>query len=176
MNRFLLLLGVLLLSASGVAAAQVAPVDWCAANGLELKLGPDQGGSGMGKTDTTLSLVNRGSAPCRLRGFLDVREIGQNDAPLGRPAVREGDLGPVVTLAPHGGAALAPMLTVNPGMFDEQACHTVPGKGLRILLPGPDGGLGDPARNTVFLPMDSMLTCAKDVGEPRLRIRSLIPG
>ncbi|MCL7378496.1 DUF4232 domain-containing protein [Streptomyces sp. 35G-GA-8] len=115
-------------SVTGQAAAASSR---CTADQLGLSLSAPDVGAGNIRYD--LRLVNKGAGPCALRGFPGVSLLAGDGAIIGKPATREGEQLPAVTLAP-GGTADVTLHTLNRGIKGS-SCWAAPSL-LRIYPPG----------------------------------------
>ncbi|MEV6419418.1 DUF4232 domain-containing protein [Streptomyces sp. NPDC051662] len=115
-------------SGTGQAAAASSR---CTANQLGLSLSAPDAGAGNIRYD--LRLVNKGAGACVLRGFPGVSLLAGDGAIIGKPAAREGEQLPAVTLAP-GGTADVTLHTLNKGIKGS-SCWAAPSL-LRIYPPG----------------------------------------
>ncbi|MEV7091019.1 DUF4232 domain-containing protein [Streptomyces sp. NPDC093085] len=103
----------------------------CTAARLGLSLSSPNPGAGQVYYD--LRLVNKGSAPCTLRGFPGVSLLAGDGAPIGRPATREGGQLPAVNLKP-GVTAYVTLHTLNQGIKGD-SCWARPSL-LQVYPPG----------------------------------------
>ncbi|RYJ23704.1 hypothetical protein CU044_5303 [Streptomyces sp. L-9-10] len=103
----------------------------CTADQLGLSLSAPNAGAGNIRYD--LRLVNNGAGACVLRGFPGVSLLAGDGATIGRPASREGEQLPAVTLAP-GGTADVTLHTLNKGIKGS-SCWAAPSL-LKIYPPG----------------------------------------
>ncbi|MFD7285963.1 DUF4232 domain-containing protein [Streptomyces sp. NPDC059863] len=115
-------------SGTGQAAAASSR---CTADQLGLSLSAPDAGAGNIRYD--LRLVNKGAGACALRGFPGVSLLAGDGAIIGKPATREGEQLPAVTLAP-GGTADVTLHTLNKGIKGS-SCWAAPSL-LRIYPPG----------------------------------------
>ncbi|MFE4535524.1 DUF4232 domain-containing protein [Streptomyces scopuliridis] len=115
---------------SGGGQAAVAS-SRCTADQLGLSLSAPDVGAGNIRYD--LRLVNNGAGACVLRGFPGVSLLAGDGALIGKPATREGERLPAVTLAP-GGTADVTLHTLNRGIKGS-SCWAAPSL-LRIYPPG----------------------------------------
>ncbi|MGW2510056.1 DUF4232 domain-containing protein [Streptomyces scopuliridis] len=115
-------------SGAGQAAAASSR---CTANQLGLSLSAPDVGAGNIRYD--LRLVNKGAGACVLRGFPGVSLLAGDGALIGKPAAREGEQLPAVTLAP-GGTADVTLHTLNRGIKGS-SCWAAPSL-LKIYPPG----------------------------------------
>ncbi|MFE4368979.1 DUF4232 domain-containing protein [Streptomyces sp. NPDC056835] len=115
-------------SGTGQAAAASSR---CTANQLGLSLSAPDAGAGNIRYD--LRLINKGAGACVLRGFPGVSLLAGDGATIGRPAAREGEQLPAVTLAP-GGTADVTLHTLNKGIKGS-SCWAAPSL-LKIYPPG----------------------------------------
>ncbi|MFD7117649.1 DUF4232 domain-containing protein [Streptomyces sp. NPDC059892] len=115
-------------SGTGQAAAASAR---CTADRLGLSLSAPDVGAGNIRYD--LRLVNNGAGACVLRGFPGVSLLAGDGATIGKPATREGEQLPAVTLAP-GGTADVTLHTLNKGIKGS-SCWAAPSL-LKIYPPG----------------------------------------
>jgi hypothetical protein len=120
---------------SAAAAGPIAPAGGlCPTSRLSVRSAGGEGAAG--STYETLLLTNTGSVTCLLRGFPGISYVDAAGQQVGAPAVRSGQPGPAVRLAP-GAAATATLRTVHPGIQEgcEQTSQTAPVSALRVYPP-----------------------------------------
>lgn len=104
----------------------------CNASNLSGTAAPSNGAAG--HTITTLTLTNKGSAPCTLNGYPGVSFVDAGGAIVGAPASRTEAPTAPVTLQP-GASASTSMSITNPGVIG-QVCNPHDVTGLRVYPPG----------------------------------------
>ena len=104
----------------------------CNASQLSGAASPEQGAAG--HTIVSLTLTNKGSAPCTLNGYAGVSFVDASGATVGAPASREGAGAGAVTLQP-GSSASAGLSITQPGVIG-QVCNPHDITGLRVYPPG----------------------------------------
>jgi hypothetical protein len=119
--------------AATVVASGGARIPECRANSLALSFG--SGDAGMSQQETVLRFTNTGRQSCFLVGFPGVSFVtGDNGQQVGAPAVREGQIGARITVAP-GQVASTVIHSVDPEVFDPATCQLTPVRGYRIYPP-----------------------------------------
>lgn len=104
----------------------------CRSAELEVSLGAEEGTAGT--IYHALVFTNSGRRACTIQGFPGVSFVAGNDGhQVGQAAVRGGDKGPVITLAP-GAAAAAAVGFVDIGALGSH-CRPTPVRGLRVYPP-----------------------------------------
>jgi hypothetical protein len=150
-----------------VAAAHSSSVPECKANMLALSFGGV--GAGMSQQERVLRFTNISGQSCFTVGFPGVSYVtGDNGQQVGAPAVRTGKIRARVTLAP-GAVASTVIHSVDPGVFDVNACKPTPVRGYRIYAPD------DRAAMFIALPA-GMQGCAGNPPDPQLSVVSIKPG
>lgn len=104
----------------------------CNASNLSGTAAPSNGAAG--HTITTLTLTNKGPAPCTLNGYPGVSFVDAGGAIVGAPASRTEAPTAPVTLQP-GASASTSMSITNPGVIG-QVCNPHDVTGLRVYPPG----------------------------------------
>ena len=104
----------------------------CNASQLSGTAAPEQGAAG--HTIVSLTLTNKGSAPCTLNGYAGVSFVDASGATVGAPASREGAGAGAVVLQP-GASASAGLSITQPGVIG-QICNPHDITGLRVYPPG----------------------------------------
>lgn len=104
----------------------------CNASNLSGSAAPSNGAAG--HTITTLTLTNKGSAPCTLNGYPGVSFVDAGGAIVGAPASRTEAPTAPVTLQPGASTSTSVSIT-NPGVIG-QVCNPHDVTGLRVYPPG----------------------------------------
>ena len=104
----------------------------CNASNLSGTAAPSNGAAG--HTITTLTLTNKGSAPCTLNGYPGVSFVDAGGAIVGAPASRTEAPTAPVTLRPGASTSTSVSIT-NPGVIG-QVCNPHDVTGLRVYPPG----------------------------------------
>jgi hypothetical protein len=136
----------------------------CKAAGLKLGVSDTEGAAGT--IYRHLRFTNTGSVPCTIQGFPGVSYVtGDDGRQVGAAAVRVGDKGAVITLAP-GATAQAAVGFTQVGNFDAAVCQPTPVRGLRIYPPHDTASM--------YLPLEGT-GCAGNVPGQQLSVRTVEP-
>ena len=150
-----------------VAAKKINGIPECKANNLALSFGG--GDAGMSQQEQVLRFTNTGKSTCAIVGFPGVSYVtGDNGQQVGAPAVRTGSIGAQVNLAP-GAVASTVIHSVDPGVFDPNACKPTPVRGYRIYAPDDTASM--------FIPLGSGAQgCAGSTPDPQLSVITIRAG
>jgi hypothetical protein len=152
-------------AASAGAPGTPARTGECRSADLKVTVGGSDGAAG--HIFQQLVFTNAGSTTCVIVGFPGVSYVtGDNGAQVGAPAVRDGAIGPQVTLRP-GQVASATVAETNIGVFDPAVCKPTPTRGFRVYPPD--------ETHSVFVATNGM-GCAGNPPDPQLRVRTIVPG
>lgn len=147
------------------APASPAGIPECKAADLQLSHGFGEGAAG--HVYEPLRFTNISGHPCFIGGFPGVSYVtGTNGQQVGAPAVRDGNLGPAVTLAPNDVASVLVVMT-DVGVFDPAVCQPTPTKGLRVYPPDETAAM--------FLAQDGT-GCAGNPPSAQLRVQTIKAG
>lgn len=135
----------------------------------DLTLGLVDGGAATSHDFEILTFTNTSSRSCFIVGFPGVSYVaGDNGVQVGAPAVREGRIGPRVTLA-HGAVASTAVDSISTGVWDPAKCRPTPVRGFRVYPPD--------ERASKFVPLGSgSLGCAGDPGGAQLTVVTIRAG
>jgi hypothetical protein len=152
-------------SGSGGSGGGTSHGGECRSTDLKLSIG--KAGAAMSHDYVPLQFTNISRASCVVQGFPGVSYVtGDNGQQVGAPAVRDGSIGPAVTLAP-GQMAYALITEVQVGVFDPNACKPTPVRGLRVYPPDETASL--------FV-AQSTTGCAGTSPEPQLHVQTIKAG
>lgn len=149
------------------APAKASLTPECKAANLRLSFGG--GDAGMSHEEQVLRFTNKSSTACVVVGFPGVSYVaGDKGTQVGAPAVREGKIGPQVTLAP-GQTASTVITSVEVGVFDPGQCHPTAVRGYRVYAPDDTAAM--------FIPLSGGVQgCAGTSPSPQLRVVSIQAG
>jgi hypothetical protein len=150
-----------------VAATRSPLTPECKAPSLKLSFGG--GDAGMSQQYRVLRFTNVGSRSCVIVGFPGVSYVaGAGGTQVGAPAVRDGKIGAQVTLAP-GAVASTVIHSVDPGVFDPNACQPTAVRGYRVYAPDDTAAM--------FIPLSGQAQgCAGTTPDPQLSVVTIKPG
>lgn len=137
----------------GVAVAAPLGPATCGVEELDVGFGRVEGAAGTVYREVVFT--NRTGFACELRGFPGVSYRDRSGRQVGASAVRVGERGPTVTLAPHGGTATSDVGFASVENFDPLECLKTPAAGIRVYAPD--------ETEPLFLPLDDAYGCAGDV-------------
>lgn len=135
----------------------------CTVHTLSLKLGPSDDATG--HHFQNLDFTNISKSSCFIVGFPGVSYVDYHGHQVSQPAVRDGNKGPRIVLAP-GQIASADVSMTDPGVFDPGTCKAVSVAGLRVYPP--DSFLA------MFVSKPST-ACSGPV-EPQLLVQTMVRG
>lgn len=149
------------------AATRTSLTRECNASDLRLSFGGSD--AGMSQQEQVLRFTNSGSRPCVIVGFPGVSYVtGAAGLQFGQAAQRAGAMRPQITLAP-GQVASTVIHSVDPAVFDPNACQPGPVNGYRIYAPD------DRAAMFIRLPAGTE-GCGGNPPEMQLSVSSIKPG
>lgn len=151
---------------AAVAAKQAPLTPECKAANLKLSFGGSD--ASMSQQYQVLRFTNSGSRSCVIVGFPGVSYVaGDNGTQVGPAAVRDGKIGPQVTLAP-GAVAYTVIHSTDAQVFDPNVCHPTPVRGFRVYAPDD--------RAAMFIPTVDGWGCAGATPDPQLSVVTIKPG
>lgn len=151
---------------AAVAAKQAPLTPECKAADLKLSFGGND--ASMSQQYQVLRFTNVGTRSCVIVGFPGVSYVaGDNGTQVGPAAVRDGKIGPQVTLAP-GAVASTVIHSVDAQVFDQNVCHPTRVRGFRVYAPDD--------RAAMFIPIVDGWGCAGTTPDPQLSVVTIKPG
>jgi hypothetical protein len=137
----------------------------CKPANLKLSLGGGDGAAG--HVFEALRFTNVSKVSCVIVGFPGVSYVtGDNGAQVGRPAQRDGKIGPQITLHP-GQVASAIVSQTDIGVFDPAECKPTTTRGFRVYPPD--------STASMFVAQTGR-GCAGNPPSPQLRVQTIKPG
>jgi hypothetical protein len=154
-------------NAAGVShPSEIGGVPECKANTLALSFGGSD--AGMSQHYQVLRFTNTGKTTCAVVGWPGVSYVtGDNGQQLGAPAVRNGQKGAQVNLAP-GAVASTVIHSVDTGVYDNGACQPTPVQGYRVYAPDDTASM--------FIALPSGTTACANPADTGLGVVTLRPG
>jgi hypothetical protein len=147
----------------GGATAATTPE--CRTTNLKLSLGPSDGAAG--HVFQSLRFTNVSKVSCVIVGFPGVSYVtGDKGTQVGKPAARDGAIGPQITLRP-GQVASATISMTDIGVFDPAVCKPTTTRGFRVYPPD--------STASMFV-AQSGRGCAGNPPSPQLRVQTIKPG
>lgn len=151
---------------AAVAAKQAPLTPECKAADLKLSFGGND--ASMSQQYQVLRFTNVGTRSCVIVGFPGVSYVaGDNGTQVGPAAVRDGKIGPQVTLVP-GAVASTVIHSVDAQVFDQNVCHPTRVRGFRVYAPDD--------RAAMFIPIVDGWGCAGTTPDPQLSVVTTKPG
>lgn len=151
---------------AAVAAKQAPLTPECKAADLKLSFGGND--ASMSQQYQVLRFTNVGTRSCVIVGFPGVSYVaGDNGTQVGPAAVRDGKIGPQVTLVP-GAVASTVIHSVDAQVFDQNVCHPTRVRGFRVYAPDD--------RAAMFIPIVDGWGCAGTTPDPQLSVVTIKPG
>lgn len=137
----------------------------CKPANLTLSLSSPDGAAG--HFFQALRFTNSSKVSCVIVGFPGVSYVtGDNGTQVGAPAVRDGAIGPQITL--HPGETASTILTLTDvGVFDPSVCKPTPTRGLRVYPPD--------STASMFIAQTGT-GCAGNPPDPQMRVQTIKPG